>query len=86
MLSEWICLIWLQNINTKECNLGICLFWKLIFDFRGVVSEGKNISDILQEMQDDEEYGVEEVINQLAPVKEITASVCFLSDKFSHFQ
>lgn len=37
-------------------------------------------------MQDDEEYGVEEVINQLAPVKEITASVYFLSDKFSHFQ
>jgi len=26
-------------------------------------------------MQDDEEYGVEEVINQLAPVKDITASV-----------
>lgn len=36
------------------------------------------MSDILQEMQDDEEYGVEELINLLAPVKEITTAVFFI--------
>ena len=42
---------------------------------RGVIVERKSVEDILQEMQEDADYGVEEVINHLAPIKNITTTV-----------
>jgi len=42
---------------------------------KALLSESKSISDIIEEMQDDEDYGVEELIHLLGPIRSIAGKV-----------
>jgi len=42
---------------------------------RAIKNESKSVTDILSEMQDDEEYGVAELIHLLGPIKDIAEKV-----------